>query len=80
MDYLTSGAADRLLRRGASHLTRIKSSHVHVTHESGPVRFSLDGEMMDETSLTADCTSGGMQFIVGQGYDPVPKDPSSSEW
>jgi YegS/Rv2252/BmrU family lipid kinase len=74
IDYLSKGAADRLLRRRASHLTRIKTSHLHVTHDGDPVQFSLDGEMIETNELTVDSTPGAMQFFVGDDYDPDPEE------
>jgi diacylglycerol kinase family enzyme len=50
----------------------VKASHLHVTHEGGPVRFSLDGEMVDVDDLTVDSLPGAMRFCVGAGYDPTP--------
>ncbi len=78
IDYFSKGAADRLLRRGASHLTRIKSSHLTVEIEGKPVQFSLDGEMINTTTLTADCRPGALRFLVGASYDPSPHDWSQS--
>lgn len=72
LDYMTTGAADKLLRRRASHLTRVKTSHLHVTHEGEPVQFSLDGEMIETNELTVDSRPGAMQFFVGERYDPSP--------
>jgi YegS/Rv2252/BmrU family lipid kinase len=72
LDYLTRGAADRLLRRTASHLTRLKTSHLHVTHGGESLLCSLDGEMVDVTDLTVDSDPGAMQFHVGASYDPDP--------
>jgi len=54
MDYLSKGAADKLLRRGASHLTRLKSDHLAVRVKGDPVQFSLDGEMIETPRLTVD--------------------------
>lgn len=75
LQYLSRGAADRLLRRDASHLTRVKAPHLHVTHDGDPVHFSLDGEMIETNDLTADSTPGVMRFCVGPTYDPTP-----TEW
>ena len=72
LDYLASGAADRLLRRKARHLTRVKTSQLHVTHDGDPVEFSLDGEMIEGNELTVDSRQGAMRFLVGSGYDPDP--------
>ncbi|WP_416838651.1 diacylglycerol/lipid kinase family protein [Haloferax sp. DFSO52] len=75
LDYLSKGAADRLLRRGASHLTRVKTSHLHVALTEAHAQFSLDGEMIETAELTADSRPGSMRFFVGSGYDPTP-----TEW
>lgn len=72
LQYLSQGAADRLLRRDASHLTRVKVPHLHVTHDGDPVQFSLDGEMIETNDLTADSAPKAMRFCVGPLYDPRP--------
>ncbi|WP_435072878.1 diacylglycerol/lipid kinase family protein [Halorubrum sp. HHNYT27] len=74
LNYLTAGAADKLLRRNATHLTRLKTSHLHVTHEGAPVQFSLDGEMINGNELTVDSQPGAMEFFVGPSYDPNPEE------
>ena len=75
LNYLTEGAADRLLRRGASHLTRLKVDHLEV--DAGvPRQFSLDGEFVEGRHLRADARPGAMRFAVGEGYDPSPVDPT----
>lgn len=78
LQYLSRGAADRLLRRGASHLTRVKVPHLHVTHGGEPVQFSLDGEMIETSELTADSSQGAMRFCVGPAYDPSPEEWSTT--
>lgn len=77
LDYLATGAADRLLRRQASHITRVKTSHLHVTHEGEPVQFSLDGEMIETNELSIDSRRGAMQFFVSDDYDPSPEEWSN---
>lgn len=78
LDYLSQGAADRLFRRNASHLTRVKTSHLHVTHDGGPVQFSLDGEMIETDELTVDSRASAMEFAVGPDYEPTPEEWSST--
>lgn len=73
-DYLSRGAADRLLRRGSSHLPRVKTSHLHVTDEGSPVQFSLDGEMIETSEFTVDSRPGAMRFFVGPTYEPTPEE------
>lgn len=74
LDYLSRGAADRLLRRGADYLTRIKVPHLHVTHSGDPVQFSLDGEMLETNELTAVSDPSAMRFLVAKSYDPTPRE------
>lgn len=79
LDYMATGAADRLLRRKSSHLTRVKTSRLHVTHEGEPVQFSLDGEMTATNELVADNEPGALRFLVGPDYDPAPTEWGSTE-
>lgn len=72
LNYLSRGAADRLLRRGAKYLTRMNVSHLHVTHTGEPAKFSLDGSMIATNELTADSEPGAMRFLVGSSYTPNP--------
>lgn len=72
LSYVSRGAADRLLRRGANYLTRVKVSHLHVTHEGEPIHFSLDGSIVETNELIADSQPGAMRFFVGPSYDPDP--------
>lgn len=74
LDYLSQGAADKLLRRNASHLTRLSSSHLTVRVAGDPVGISLDGEMIETTKLVADCRPGALRFVVGPTYNPSPKE------
>lgn len=74
LEYLSTGAADKLLRRGASHLTRVKVPHLHVTHDGEPVQFSLDGEMVETNELEADSDPRAMSFFVGPSYNPTPEE------
>ncbi len=76
LKYLSQGAADRLLRRGSDYLTRVKVSHLHVTHDGDPVHFSLDGGMIETNELVVDSEPKAMRFLVGPSYDPNPPEPS----
>lgn len=72
IDYLSQGAADKLLRRGASHLSRLKVPRLDVRHEGDPVVFSLDGETLERNDLTLRARQGAMRFRVAGSYDPEP--------
>lgn len=73
IDYLATGAADRLLKRGASHLTRVKVPNL-VVDASKPRQFSLDGEMVQRRHLEASSRKGAMRFKVGEAYHPFPEE------
>lgn len=77
LEYLSTGAADTLLRRGASHLTRLKTSHLSVRFDGEPIQFSLDGELIDADRLSADSKAGALRFLVGPSYDPNPPEHDS---
>lgn len=77
IDFLSKGAADKLLRRGASHLTRVKVPHL-VVDASKPRQFSLDGEMVERRHLEANSRKGAMRFVVGEAYQPTPTETSPS--
>lgn len=74
LEYLSRGAADKLLRRGASHLTRLRVPRLQVVNAETPVLFSLDGQMIKEAELSADCRPGALRFFVGERYVPNPED------
>lgn len=78
IDYLAKGAADKLLRRGASHLTRVKVPHL-VVDASRPRQFSLDGEMVERRHLEANSRKGAMRFVVGEGYQPTPPENAATQ-
>lgn len=73
IDYVASGAANRLLKREASYLSRLKVPRLSVECHR-PVGFSLDGEMVEPERLDARCLPGAMPFRVGGGYDPAPEE------
>ncbi len=79
LDYLAQGAADRLLRRGASHVTRVRVPRLSVRHAGGPVTFSLDGELVQWEHVVATCRHRAMRFHVGRGYRAPPPDEPSAD-
>lgn len=72
IDYLTKGAATRLLRKQSEYLTRIKVPSMEVSVADRDVQFSLDGEIIDRDSLSLSCSNAAMRFKVASGYDPDP--------
>lgn len=73
LDYLARGAADRFLRRGASHLTRVKASSL-VVDAARPRQFSLDGELVERRHVEFGCRPRAMRFAVGEAYDTHPEE------
>jgi diacylglycerol kinase (ATP) len=73
IDYVASGAANRLLKREASYLTRLRVPYLSVECRR-PVGFSLDGEMVERDHLRARSLPGVMPFRVGDGYDSAPEE------
>ncbi|MXR39907.1 YegS/Rv2252/BmrU family lipid kinase [Halobaculum sp. WSA2] len=73
IDYLARGAADRFLRRGASHLTRVKASSL-VVDAARPRQFSLDGELVERRHVEFGCRPRAMRFAVGEAYDTHPEE------
>lgn len=73
LDYAASEAANRLLRRDALHLTRLRVPRLAVDCHR-PVGFSLDGEMIEHERLDARSLPDAMPFRVGEAYDPSPEE------
>ncbi|WP_439027322.1 diacylglycerol/lipid kinase family protein [Haloarchaeobius sp. DT45] len=73
----TSLASDetirRFLKRDRDHLTRLLAPEVHLTvHGADPRYFSLDGEELSTTELTARSRPRCMRFCVSKTYQPNP--------
>ncbi len=74
LDYLSAGAAEVLLRRDSTYLTRVKVPRLHLEHDGDPVQFSLDGEMIQRTEMDVYCRPKAMRFAVGSGYVSTPSE------
>ncbi|MFC7139319.1 diacylglycerol/lipid kinase family protein [Halosimplex aquaticum] len=72
IDYLAEGALQRLLKRDASHLTRLTTAELLVTTTDRPMAFSFDGEIVERQSIDASVREGAMRFRVGDAYEPEP--------
>jgi len=72
-DYLARGALDKLLRRGASHLTRLKVESLTVD-AAEPREFSLDGELVERRHVELAARPRAMRFVVGPDYDRHPEE------
>ncbi|MCO8246121.1 MULTISPECIES: YegS/Rv2252/BmrU family lipid kinase [unclassified Haladaptatus] len=70
LDYLSAGAAEVLLRRDSTYLTRLKVPRLHLEHDGEPVQFSLDGETIQRAEMDVRCRPNAMRFAVGERYVP----------
>jgi YegS/Rv2252/BmrU family lipid kinase len=73
IDFLAQGATERLLRSGASHLTRLRVPSLGVA-AARPRQFSLDGEMVERRRLDVEVRPRALPFKVGESYRPDPSD------
>lgn len=75
LDLMSDRVLERLLGRDSAHIDRFQSSSLTITSQSEvPVRFSLDGEIIDQHELVLDVRPRTLRLAVGEGYDPTPMD------
>lgn len=72
LDYLADDALGRLLHRKPSHVTRLKTEELAVSTVEGRMEFSLDGEVVERSTLDAVVREGAIRFRVGEAYQPDP--------
>ncbi|MFC6834999.1 diacylglycerol/lipid kinase family protein [Halomarina ordinaria] len=63
----------RLFREGTANIELRSLAAVSVRSEEGPVRFSLDGEMVSANRLDAETVPRALRVRVGPGYVPTPR-------
>lgn len=75
LDLMSDTVLERLLGRGSTHIDRFRTSSLTITgHSSDPVRFSLDGEIIQQRELVVDVQPRTLRLAVGEEYDPTPTD------
>ncbi len=75
VDLMGQAAASRLFGRDTEHIDRFETPAMHLDVLSEePLRFSLDGEMIETASLTIETLSGVVEIPVGDAYEPDPDD------
>jgi len=66
---------ERLLGHDSAHIERFKASELDIRgHSSDPIRFSMDGEVIQARDLSLSVRPGILQLVVGEGYEPAPGD------
>jgi YegS/Rv2252/BmrU family lipid kinase len=73
LDLAQERLQERLLHREGEHLTRFLASSLELDIEaSSPATFSLDGEILEEESLSLRNCRQVLRMPVGDGYEPRP--------
>lgn len=75
IELMGEAVVERLLGKKATHLTRLRASTLDITAlDSGPMNYSLDGEMIQARTLSLDTQPEALRIAVGDGYEPDPGD------
>lgn len=74
LDLMSDTVLERLLGRDSPHIDRYQTPSLTITsHSPEPIRFSLDGEIIQQRDLALDVRSQTLRLAVGAGYDPEPE-------
>ncbi|WP_418279805.1 diacylglycerol/lipid kinase family protein [Halorubrum sp. DTA98] len=75
IDLMSDTVLERLFGQDSAHIDRFQAASLEImSHSSEPVRFSLDGEIIQRRDLTLDVRPNTLRLVVGEGYDPTPTD------
>jgi YegS/Rv2252/BmrU family lipid kinase len=75
LDLMSDAVVDQLLGEDSSSIERLRASTLTVTvNDPETIRFSLDGEITQERSLTIETRPAALSLAVGDGYDPNPNE------
>ena len=73
VDLVGEAALERLFGREADHIVRRRAPSLSVESlGQQPVEYSLDGEMLEATTLSLETVPGRLAVVVGEGYEPDP--------
>lgn len=71
---VSDAVVERLLGRDSAYVTRFRASSLSIeVHNPSSVRFSLDGEIIQERRLSLENLPRTLSVAVGQRYRPVPR-------
>jgi len=74
LDLVEDRLIERLFHRESDHLHRILASSLELdVGGDTKATFSLDGEIIEETSLTVTTRRKALEMPVGDGYERHPK-------
>ncbi|WP_418285272.1 diacylglycerol/lipid kinase family protein [Halorubrum sp. DTA46] len=75
IDLMSDTVLERLFGQDSAHIERFQAASLDiVSHSSDPVRFSLDGEIIQQRDLALDVRPNTLGLVVGEGYDSAPTD------
>ena len=75
-DLMSDAVFERLFGRDSPHIDRFRAESVDIESGSGdPVRFTLDGEIIERHDIALSVRPRTLRLVVGEGYDPEPMDP-----
>jgi YegS/Rv2252/BmrU family lipid kinase len=75
LDLMEDAIARTLFGAESGHVTRFKAPALEITLQNpDTVRFSLDGEIVEDHSLSLYTDPGTVEVAVGDTYDPNPDD------
>ncbi|WP_232701897.1 diacylglycerol/lipid kinase family protein [Halobacterium wangiae] len=73
LDLMGEAVAGTLFGRDSPHVTRFQAPALEIAlQNSESTRFSLDGEIVQDRSLSVYTDPGTLEVAVGAGYDPDP--------
>jgi YegS/Rv2252/BmrU family lipid kinase len=74
LSLMSDAVVERLLGRDSAYITRFRASSLTVeVHNPSSVRFSLDGEIIQERRLAFETLPQTLSVAVGEGYEPAPE-------
>jgi len=73
LDLMEETLAERLLSSSPADIVRSRTSSLTITvHNPEAIRFSLDGEIIQQRELSLDVRPRTLSVAVGDAYDPAP--------
>lgn len=76
-DIVGDAALEWLFDADGAHLVRRRTPSLVIESRSGPVEYSLDGEMLETETLHLETRAGALEVAVGEAYRP---EPSEGRW
>lgn len=75
LDLMSETVLERLFGQDSAHIDRFRASEIDIRgHSSDPIRFSLDGEVIEQRDIGLTVRPNVLRLVVGAGYEPVPGD------